>query len=104
MKNNVLLFVFISILAATGMSEEIDAREFVSQRDLPELFRFEDGTLVVTKEDWIKRREEMKRTLLYIQYGTMPSRPDRVSAETTNVKPHKSGLGTEHCMTLTIDS
>jgi hypothetical protein len=49
--------------------------------DLPDLFRFEDGTRVLTPADWPRRRRELLDRVLDIEYGRLPPAPARVDAE-----------------------
>ncbi len=49
---------------------------------LPDLFTFEDGTPVKTPADWEKRRAEMYKTAVELQYGTMPPAPEFLEVET----------------------
>ncbi|MCH2367210.1 MAG: SUMF1/EgtB/PvdO family nonheme iron enzyme [Planctomycetes bacterium] len=72
--------------------------------ELPDLFTFADGSRVKTQADWERRREEMKRMLLYYQYGRIPPRPDSVTAVDIKRRPHSSGKGTEEMLTLVIGS
>ena len=71
---------------------------------LPELFRLASGERVTSREDWDRRRDELKAMMLYYQYGSMPPRPDLVTAEDVKRKPHRSGKGTEEWLTLRIGS
>lgn len=48
---------------------------------LPELMTFEDGGKVVTPEDWEKRREEIYRTAVELQYGEIPPEPEFLEVE-----------------------
>jgi len=43
---------------------------------LPDLFCFEDGTPVRTAADWRRRRRELFRTAVDLQYGVMPPEPE----------------------------
>ena len=72
--------------------------------ELPDLFTFADGSKVKTKADWERRRTEMKKMLLYYQYGRIPPRPDSVTAADIQRRPHPSGKGTMEFMTLVIGS
>ncbi len=71
---------------------------------LPDLLTFNDGSRVEDPEAWKRRREELKEPVLFYQYGRMPPRPDKVTAKVDREKEHRSGLGTETWLTLTIDS
>ena len=49
---------------------------------LPDLFTFEDGTPVATPADWPRRRAELYKTAVELQYGTMPPAPEFLEVET----------------------
>ena len=51
--------------------------------ELPNPFVFLDGTAVKTREDWERRREEMKAMVLHYQFGHAPAlpAPDTIDAE-----------------------
>lgn len=40
--------------------------------ELPDPFTFNDGSPVKTKEDWTKRRDELRKLILGYEYGTIP--------------------------------
>jgi len=42
------------------------------REEMPDLMTFEDGTPVVTAEDWARRRAEIKGLYEYYMYGYMP--------------------------------
>lgn len=71
---------------------------------LPEVLRLADGTPVTDAASWRRRRAEIRGMMLHYQYGSMPPRPDRVTARVDKVQMHDSGLGTENWITLSIDS
>ncbi len=48
---------------------------------LPDLMTFADGTAVMTKNDWIKRRKEIIDILSREEYGYMPPAPEKVTGE-----------------------
>jgi hypothetical protein len=48
---------------------------------LPDLFRLEDGQTVHTASEWQHRREELRETLLKIEYGPLPPTPVGMDAE-----------------------
>ncbi len=48
---------------------------------LPDLFLFEDGTRVKTKNDWERRRAEIYRNAVELQYGTQPPKPEFLEVE-----------------------
>ena len=43
--------------------------------ELPDPFRFEDGTAVRTVDDWPRRRREMRDLIVGIEYGGLPPTP-----------------------------
>lgn len=48
---------------------------------LPDLFTFEDGTPVAEPADWARRRGELYKTAVELQYGTMPPNPEFLEVE-----------------------
>ena len=48
---------------------------------LPDLLTFDNGDAVKTAEDWEKRRAEIFRTAVELQFGTMPPAPEFLEAE-----------------------
>jgi (4-O-methyl)-D-glucuronate---lignin esterase len=52
--------------------------ELPLRMELPDVLRTNDGTKVATKEQWSRRREEMKLTLSYYAVGQSPPAPGNV--------------------------
>lgn len=73
-----------------------------SVTDLPDPFTFRNGSKVVTAEDWRKRREEIKETLLHYQYGFMPPPPGNVKAREISSQPVFAGKGIQKVIELTM--
>lgn len=48
---------------------------------LPDPFTFDDGTRLTSPDQWEKRREEISRYAVDLQYGTMPPAPERLEVE-----------------------
>lgn len=48
---------------------------------LPNPFIFDDGTKVISKSDWDKRRKEIYETAVELQYGGMPPAPEVLRVE-----------------------
>ena len=48
---------------------------------LPDPFLFDNGNRVVTREDWQKRRKEIYKTAVELQYGTIPPKPEFLIAD-----------------------
>ena len=49
--------------------------------ELPDLFTFEDGSRVVTPEDWRRRRAELEELILDLEYGHLPPAPEGLRVE-----------------------
>ena len=54
---------------------------------LPDIFTFEDGTKVKTQADWEKRRKEIYKYVVDLQYGTIPPKPEFLEIEKLNDNP-----------------
>lgn len=63
---------------------------------LPDLFRFEDGRKVETKADWEERRQELYRSAVELQYGTMPPAPEFLEIEPLYYNYHDTFIGRVH--------
>ncbi|MFT7641107.1 MAG: hypothetical protein ACI9G1_002852 [Pirellulaceae bacterium] len=106
--SSLLLFCFFNSAAQCAEKPEmwspppLDSLPVID--GLPDLFQFADGSPVESEEDWNRRRQEIKAMMLYYQYGSIPPRPDRVTATEQTRKPHKSGFGWEERATLVIGS
>ncbi len=57
-----------------------DVMSFPSSPDLPDPLVMNDGTKVTTKEQWAKRREEIKALLVKHHLGRSPPPPDNIRA------------------------
>ncbi|MGB0579448.1 MAG: alpha/beta hydrolase family protein [Limisphaerales bacterium] len=69
-----LLAIFTATQAAEPRSfPSVD--ELPEVKDLPNPFVFLDGTAVKDREDWARRREEMKAMVLHYQFGHAPPLP-----------------------------
>ena len=64
---------------------------------LPDPFRFDDGSYVKSKEDWERRRKEIYKTAIELQYGTIPPKPEVFSVETL----YKGGRGRPNSYRIT---
>ena len=53
----------------------------ITDRKLPDLFRFNDGGKVRTPSDWRKRRQELRDTIVELLYGGMPPVPEHTRVE-----------------------
>lgn len=58
-------------------------------RELPDPFRMNSGKRVSNRKDWLRRRKEIKETLLYYEYGHLPpgsGEPKAVELSTRKVE------------------
>ena len=102
------LFLMSAVMMTATMSLAkdlpTDLKDLPTQRDLPDLFTFNDGKKVKSLENWKERRQELIKPLMFYQYGSMPPKPDQVMFRTDKEKNHSSGIGKEIWKTLIIDS
>ncbi len=62
----------------TPMGRLPGVNELPVRREMPDVMVMEDGTRVRTREQWLQRREELKRILEYYAVGQMPPPPGNV--------------------------
>jgi hypothetical protein len=62
----------------TPMGTLPGVNELPVRKELPNVMVMNDGTKVTSREQWEKRREEMKRILAYYAVGQMPPAPGNV--------------------------
>lgn len=55
--------------------------------ELPDVFRFENGARVRTRDDWGRRRRELLAQVLDLEYGPLPPPPSSVRAEKLHEHP-----------------
>ena len=66
-----------------GYEEIIKVTKYELINELPDPFKFNDGTRVRTADDWQRRREEIYKTAVELQFGTMPPKPEVMKVEPT---------------------
>ena len=59
----------------------IKVQSITTKGKLPNPFIMNDGTSVKTEADWQLRRQEMYKTAVELQYGTMPPQPEFLEVE-----------------------
>ncbi len=79
-----------------------DVDHLPSIKELPDPFRFEDGSYVKTREDWSKRRKEIVDLLTYYEYGHMPPAPATLESEETEAQDVFDGAAREIRVTLKL--
>jgi endo-1,4-beta-xylanase len=75
----VLLGALTCTLESAGQNQSKKADDLPQVKDLANPFIFADGSPVRTKEDWSKRRGEIKELFANYMYGHMPPRPAKMS-------------------------
>jgi hypothetical protein len=60
----------------------LDVPEIV--KPFPDPFLFKNGTRINSHNDWFDRREEIKETLLSLEYGKMPGAPEKITPTLVN--------------------
>src|SRR5437870_4632615 len=71
----VLLGAVVCTLEGAGQKSRKPAAELPEIKELPNPFTFADGSPVRTKEDWARRREEIKGLFQDYEYGHLPPKP-----------------------------
>ena len=74
-----VVFVWVSQLHADQASVSKPAGELPEIKELPNPFTFLDGSAVKTREDWQRRRAELKSLFEQYQYGHLPPKPQRMT-------------------------
>jgi dienelactone hydrolase len=103
--------MFIAGLAAIGAGAvgaipgpndrpSVDQLPVIEQ--LPDPFLMLDGSRVKTREDWARRREELKALILYYEYGHMPPAPGNIEATEVSSAVSETLGGTEKQLTLSM--
>ena len=81
--------------APAPVAPSADALALPAIPDLPDPFKFQNGSLMKSKADWSKRREELSLLIQKYQYGPYPAKPDKVTGtmngDTLNVKVDYQG-------------
>ncbi len=71
-------------------------------KELPDPFRFLDGSRVTTRAEWEQRRSELKRIIQHYSYGHMPPAPENVTAEKLSSIPVFDGAAREEYLLLSM--
>jgi hypothetical protein len=99
-----LLVVAACTLAGANQDKRKPAGELPEIKELPNPFTFADGSAVRTREDWERRRVEIKELFQDYEYGHMPPKPqkmtvkkgERVTDEVNKVIVQKLEVTLEH--------
>lgn len=78
------------------------ADELPAIKELPDPFLLKDGSRVKTKEDWARRRAELKELIQDYEYGHMPPPPGNVTGKELSSKRNEPLNATEKQVLLTM--
>lgn len=89
----ILSLALVLILASVGCAAAPAARPGADAlpaiEELPNPFVFADGSPVKSKDDWARRRAELRDVILYYEYGALPP-PAAVTGKETESKPNEA--------------
>jgi hypothetical protein len=68
----------------TSLGTMPGVKDLPVRKEMPDVMVMNDGTKVTTRQQWEKRREEMKRILEYYAVGQMPPPPGNVKGKEIN--------------------
>jgi hypothetical protein len=72
------------------------------RKELPDVLTMNDGTRVTTREQWARRREEMKQILEYYAVGHRPPAPGNVKGQVLKTEAVLDGKATYRLVRLTF--
>ncbi|MCX8064448.1 MAG: hypothetical protein N3G21_04670 [Candidatus Hydrogenedentes bacterium] len=84
MKRDITLFIVLLMAYSIGLDYHLCAQvseclkevdELPVLNEVPSPFKTCSGEVIKTKNDWLKRREEIKQILMFYEYGHMPPAP-----------------------------
>ena len=82
----VVILVAASLAVAADSPPRKSADELPQVKDLANPFVFLDGSAVKTKEDWERRRKELKGLFEDYEYGHLPPQPEKMTVTRGEVK------------------
>lgn len=95
------LAVGLSVLAGTKTTSP-PGDQAPAVRELPDPFRFRDGSRVRTRSDWTRRRKELKELIQQCAYGRLPPAPRSIKAEDQSSEPVAGVSATERKLVLSM--
>jgi hypothetical protein len=87
---------------ATPMGRLPGVKELPARTAMPDVMVMNDGTKVTNREQWQKRREEMRRILSYYAVGQMPPAPRNVKGREIHSEPVLDGTVKYRLIRLTF--
>ena len=86
--------------SASGAAKPMDKLPEI--RELLDPFVMNDGSKVRTREDWEKRRGEIRELILQYEYGRIPTEPTTVKAVENGSEPEPQGHGIVKHLSLSM--
>ena len=87
---------------ATSLGTMPGVNDLPLRKEMPDVLVMNDGTRVTTREQWSKRREEMKRILEYYAVGLAPPAPGNVQGQEIKSQSVLGGKATYRLVHLTF--
>jgi len=103
-KKKLVAIILLAASAAPGAGADLPAVDRLpAVEQLPNPFLLQDGSRVKTKEDWARRRDELKAMILYYEFGQLPPAPGSppTATEISSAASEELG-GTENSLLLTL--
>lgn len=79
-----------------------DVEKLLLLRNIPELMKLNSGRKVTTAEDFMSRREQIKKILQEEEYGYIPKKPDHLSVELISEVSFCAGKATHRHLKFTV--
>ena len=100
----VILFAWATANAAPSAAAEfLPVDQLPAIAEMPNPFVLHDGAPVKTRDDWAKRREELRALILHYEFGQLPPPPGNVAGVEQASKAIEAINATERHILLTID-
>jgi (4-O-methyl)-D-glucuronate---lignin esterase len=94
----------VTVLAlADGPSAKKSAGELPELKQLPNPFAFLDGSPVRTKEDWVRRRGELKGLFEDYEYGHLPPKPEKMTVKRGDIQEDEAARIARQDLELTLE-
>jgi hypothetical protein len=93
-----------TLLATTDdSSARKPAGEWPEVKKLPDPFAFRDGSRVKVKEDWGRRRAELKGLFEDYEYGHLPPKPEKMTVKRGEIKANETLMLATQDLELTLE-
>ena len=104
----VFVLMLIPLVAAVAAeprgSERPAPGQLPSIKELPDPFLFQDGSRVTTRDDWNRRRDELKALVQHYEYGYLPPVPNNVEAQEIGSKELADAVEKQYTLTMGPES